>query len=166
MPDIGMIAGAIGALKGASEIVSGLIGVRDQAILQAKVIDLQRAILEAMSSAAAAQSQQMGMMEELRGLREQIEAFEDWKTVETRYVLKDFGSQTFAYQLKEATSENPAHLACPTCFGNRQRSILQFQGDYGGQRHFKCHSCKDEFQLGTYSPPPTSSADSDWSPFA
>ena len=54
MPDASMIASAVSSLKTASEIAKSLIGLRDTALLERKVAELNREILAAQQSALSA----------------------------------------------------------------------------------------------------------------
>lgn len=45
MVDVSLISGATSGLKAAAGMASDLVAIRDHAVLQSKVIDLQRTIL-------------------------------------------------------------------------------------------------------------------------
>jgi hypothetical protein len=91
-----------------------------------------------------------------KNMLEQLARFEKWETEEQRYQLKDFGGNTFAYELKpEAAQGEPPHIICPNCYQKRQKSILQGRGKDALQRDmYHCPSCENEFNLGTRVPPP------------
>lgn len=151
------IATGYSALKSAYELAKGLKDINDRVALNAAVIDLQEKILSAQEAAAAAK-------DKLRELRETIEALENWGTMAARYQMKDFGGSTFAYELiAEKANGEPIHRACPRCFENRKRSILQFDYKDASQRdHYKCHACDSKFEFGNsvrYTPQVNRSSD-------
>ncbi|MET3648044.1 hypothetical protein [Phyllobacterium ifriqiyense] len=138
------IAEGYGALKAALEIVKGLKDVNDQVKLNAAVIELQSKILDAQEATS-------GAKDRLKELETEIAELKAWDKQAARYQLKDFGEQTYAYELKAASSNGePAHLVCPTCYQKKVRSILQFQHTYGGRRSFKCYECTNTIELGRY----------------
>ena len=150
MADMGSIAAAIGGLKTAAEITKGFLDLKEAAAVQGKVIELQGVILAAQSSALAAQSDQMTLLEEIRGLKAQMAKLEAWEAEKNRYILKDYGGGTLAYELKpDAASGEPMHRVCPACYQKGHKSILQFRFLTSiGQDNYLCPSCKTEFQFG------------------
>ncbi len=150
MVDMSLIAGAVSSLKTASEIVKGLVDVRDQAVFTSKAIELQRIIVDALASAATAQSEQISLVEQIRGLQSEISNFNNWESTATRYHLKDMGGSTFAYELKDGNAEvEPIHLACPRCFEKKTRSVLQFvERNYYQRDKYKCPECQSDFEFG------------------
>ena len=67
-----------------------------------------------------------------------------------RYQLKDYGGNTFAWELKaDAANSEPIHRLCPACFSKRRKSILQFDLHTGAsQDRYDCPACKAEFDFG------------------
>lgn len=140
------LATGFSALKSAYEIARGLKDINDRVTLNAAVIDLQEKILSAQESAASAKDR-------LRELQATIAGYENWEATAARYRLKDFGEGTFAYELAVNDPDGePAHLACPNCFQERKRSILQYNHSGHGRRHFDCLACGKKLELGTYVP--------------
>lgn len=150
MVDISMITGMIGSLRAATDIASGLISLRDEAVLRSKVIELQTLILGAQSSAIAAQSALMEDADKIRGLEERISELECWQVEASRYELREYGRETFAYAIRdECRNGEPSHRLCPTCFQSRRKSILQFQHRSAEQQDiYECLPCKKTFFFG------------------
>jgi DNA-directed RNA polymerase subunit M/transcription elongation factor TFIIS len=144
---VGEIATGYSALKAAYEMAKGLKDIHDRVTLNAAIIELQEKILSAQEAATSAKDQ-------LRELQAAVNAFEDWKRIAARYDLKDYGGSTFAYELNaNLDHQEPIHRACPKCFENRKRSILQFSFKDQSQRdHYKCHGCGSEFEFGVSVP--------------
>ena len=158
MPDLTVIAGAIASMKTAGDIAKGLIGIRDEAKIRERVIELQQVILSAQQSAIAAQSGEFELMEQIRNLEQKLVELQDWEREKKRYRLRDFGGGTFARELKdeEVTADEPKHLICANCFDQRRKSTLQFQGHDINKRILQfCPGCKTQFALGIPEKPPT-----------
>ncbi|MER9032423.1 hypothetical protein [Mesorhizobium sp. M0674] len=137
------IATGYSALKAAYDLAKGLKDINDRVALNAAIIELQEKILSAQEAASSAK-------DKLRELQETVAEFEDWNATATRYQLKDFGGSTFAYELiAEKANGDPVHRACPKCFDNRKRSILQFDyRDMSQRDHYNCHGCGSKFEFG------------------
>lgn len=138
------IATGYSALKSAYEIARGLKDINDRVALNAAVIDLQEKILSAQEAATDARQR-------LRDMQALIDSFNQWEEIVTRYTLKDFGGNTYAYELRaEVANGEPHHLLCPNCYQNKRRSILQYEDTYSGRRQFECQSCGKSVRLGAY----------------
>lgn len=138
------IAAGYTALQAALGIAKGLKDIDDQVKLNAAIIELQGKILEGQEATTEARNR-------LRELEAKLDEREAWDAKAARYALKDYGEGTFAYELKpnQANGE-PIHRACPNCFENKRRSILQFQfRSDNGQDHYKCTACNHEFEFGS-----------------
>jgi hypothetical protein len=141
--DIGSIAGVASSLKTAGDIAKAMIGLRDAATVQAKVIELQGVILAAQGSALTAQSDQMAMLERVRDLEAEVARLKAWDAEKQRYELKDMGRGTLAYALKaEAKGTGPDHSLCAQCYEEGVKSILQAEIRFPGRCHvLACHRC-------------------------
>jgi hypothetical protein len=150
MVDMSAIAGALSALKGANDIAQAMIGLRDAAAFQSKLIEFQAKIIEANNSAFAAQDERTAFLRQISNLESEVAALKAERSRLQRYELKDFGGNTFAYQLKESEANGePIHRACPNCYGNGHISILQFDfRTAASQDKYVCHSCKSELEFG------------------
>lgn len=137
------IAAGYTALKSAYDLAKGLKDIDDRVKLNAAIIDLQEKILAGQQATAEAQDR-------LRDLERQLAERDAWETTAARYVLKDFGGSTFAYELlSEQANGDPIHRACPNCFQKRSRSILQHRyRDAASREHYRCPSCEQDFTFG------------------
>ncbi len=152
MIDIGSMAAVAGSLKTAGEIAKAMVGLRDAAVVQSKVIELQGVIMSAQSSALTAQSDQFALLERVRELEAQMAELEAWESEKQRYELKDYGGGTFAYELKEPeVSGEPPHRICAACYQKGQKSILQFSHiSQANHRHiYDCNVCETRFSLAS-----------------
>jgi len=146
---VGEIAAGLSALKSAFDITKTLVDIGDKVALNEVAIKLQGQIITAQQAAISAQ-------ERLHELEASVRAHEDWSAQKARYKLTDYGVGTFAWELKPDCAEGePAHRACPKCFEQRNRAILQFKNrTHAGQDLFVCSSCETEFFFGAYDPKP------------
>jgi hypothetical protein len=146
MADPLTISGAIASLKTAGEIAGAFVGLRDQAIIQTKVIELQTVILAAQQSALSAQGEQFALLEEKRDLEAQIAHLEAWGREKERYQLQEIGRGSFAYVLKpDAHGSEPAHMICPNCYQHGRKSLLQATDALAlRQRVHRCPACRTE----------------------
>jgi len=128
MPDIAAIAGVTSALNAALDISKTMLGVRDQALFQAKSIELNREIITAQQNAMAANAAQANLFERIRALEKEGSDMEKWETEKKRYELKRVALGSYAYSLKANTGDTEIpHWLCTTCYENRKKSILQAQ---------------------------------------
>ena len=72
MVDVSAIAGMMTALRGATDITKAMIELRDAAMIQSKVIDLQAKILEAQSAAFAANDERRELLERIEALEAEV----------------------------------------------------------------------------------------------
>ncbi|MPY74477.1 MAG: hypothetical protein GEU87_09455 [Alphaproteobacteria bacterium] len=146
MVDIGTIAAAVSGLNTAREMTQALIGVRDAAVLNDKVIELQSVILAAQGNALTAQSEQFALLQQVRELEEQMARMETWDAEKEKYELKDVRSGVFAYARKEGMEPaEPPHHICADCYQNRQKSVLQKVTRMPGRAHvLVCQQCGSE----------------------
>lgn len=85
--------------------------------VQGKVIELQSVILNAQSSALAAQSEQFISLQRISELEKRIAQIEAWDAETGRYQLRDYGRGRFAYELKvDSANGEPTHRLCAACF--------------------------------------------------
>lgn len=132
------------------------MSLRDTAQVQSKVIELQQAILNAQSGALDAKTEQGDLLDRLRKAEAELAALQSWDEERSRYSLRDYGNQTFAYELIPAKAHEgePSHRLCPRCFEARKKSILQFQYENFGVKYFRCLECSSEVPLGVRQPWP------------
>jgi hypothetical protein len=150
MVDMSAIAGAIGALKAANDIAQAMIGLRDASAFQSKLIEFQAKIIEANNSAFAAQDERAALLRQISDLEGEVATLKAERSRLQRYELKDFGGNTFAYQLKQSEANGePIHRACPNCYNKGHISILQFDFVTAGrQDRYDCRSCNSQFEFG------------------
>lgn len=136
------IAQGYSALKAAFDMAKGLKDIHDQVKLNSSVIEFQSKILEAQEAVGNAR-------ERLGDLQAEIDRMNDWTATASRYRLKDFGGQSFAYELiPDKANGEPLHLTCPECFRTKNLSILQYDDTYHGRKRYECLACGKKVMLG------------------
>ncbi|MGZ9722812.1 hypothetical protein [Rhizobium miluonense] len=150
---IEVIGNTVDTLQSISQMISSTAELEDVSALKKKLGEMSSLVLAAHGKAVAAQVEVMKMMLENFDLHAQLMQVDRWEGVAARYRLKDFGGQTFAYELKpEYAVSEPAHTICPHCFENQRKSLLQFLYETATlQRVFKCGGCSQEITLGLQS---------------
>jgi Zn finger protein HypA/HybF involved in hydrogenase expression len=141
------IRGALGALQSASNIIKTFAGMRGDSENSAKLLELQKQIMAAQTSAIQANAAQTALIERVRDLEAQIAKFETWNAEKQRYELKAISPGALAYALKaEASGSEPPHYICQTCYEKGKKSILQFSPstmvDVGIPNTFDCPDCE------------------------
>lgn len=124
--DYAAIHAAIVGLKAASDISTTLLGMKVTGEVQAKVIELQTALLGVQSAALLATTAQYELQERVRTLEAQLKKRVDWETIRTRYRLVSpwrSGAQVYALRRDASDGEQP-HVACTACFHNERIVIL------------------------------------------
>lgn len=148
--DLGQIAPLLSSINAVTTIARGMVGLRDEAMLQQKVNELLREIMSANSAAMSAQVASLSLVQQIDELKKKLATLEAWEREKSRYQLVDHGGETFTYLLKsDAANGEPIHKLCTTCFAKGQKSILNFRfhTDYG-RDFYRCDPCDKEFPLG------------------
>lgn len=130
------------AIRTASGVVKDLRGLKTDAAVAEKAIELNGLILDIQEQFMAAQADRAALADEVRQLRAQLDAKEDWRNERMRYREHSFDTGAMAYvHIGEGTE--PKHFICPNCFEEGQKRVLQPcalpQGD-----GLKCPRCKSE----------------------
>jgi hypothetical protein len=167
MVDMSAISGLVLSLRAATDISKAMIGLRDAAMIQGKIVELQGVILSAQQSALSAQADQFTLLERVRELEKQIADVEAWEQEKQRYELVELYAGGLAYRIKELVrGSEPPHFICAACYQKRQKSLLQ-GSDFYSQRTLTCPDCKTEviqYQGGAGNSP--ARVASDYDPFS
>jgi hypothetical protein len=150
MPDISAFAAALSSLNAAKDIAQAMIGLRDSAAFQTKLLEFQSKLLDANRAAFAAQDERAALLERIRALEEKVASFETWEAEKQRYELKPFGTG-FAFVLKpEAQPTETPHQLCANCFARGDKSYLAkvpnntARSALGMGIVYRCSVCKAE----------------------
>ena len=147
--DLLAIQAAITSLKSATDISKRILEIKSNSEVQAKVIELQAALLEAQGSAISATTAQFELQEKNRSLEERLRAANEWGDQESRYSLVcpwQNAAQVYALKRSASDGEEP-HFLCANCFHNRKRVILN-PLKRSGWILLACPSCKATAETG------------------
>lgn len=147
MPDLSALAAALSSLNAAKDIAQAMIGLREGAVFQAKLIEFQSKLIEANNAAFAAQDERSALLERIRSLEKEVADLTAWEAEKQRYELQEVYPGATAYVLKEdAKGTEPVHWLCTTCYQRSKKSILQKEGkasDAAGRLlYWGCPDCK------------------------
>lgn len=144
MVDMPAIASLMTSIKAVTDIARAMKDVRDANLIQTKVFELTREILDVQRYALEANALQFAQSQRIHELETKIAEFEEWNKQKDRYRLVKFTNGMIAYVLKEGTENGePEHAICPNCYEDGKVSILQRERRDPGRRVFYvCHRCK------------------------
>jgi hypothetical protein len=126
---IDAITGALSGLKTAAEITQALLALKTDAIVSAKVSELNRAIFDLTGKLLSVQVEQSAQLRRVRDLEAQIAEFKHWEKEKKRYELKELVPGTLVYRVKPVAQKGePVHDLCPHCYQQGVKSILQYSG--------------------------------------
>ena len=133
-------------LKVATGLITGILETKNEFEAKGKFRELQTALLEVQAHAISATTAQFELLERVRALKEQLNAFNDWDEQGPRYTLVcPWQNAAQVYALRKASSDGEvAHFLCPNCFLRRQRVIFNPVVDKGNRYRVAlvCPSCK------------------------
>lgn len=143
--DMSDLASAITSLKTAIDIVKLVRGTTNAHEIEDRVLDLKRALSDALSSQIEAQQFQAAILTRNRELEEKIVQLEKRTADKDHYELKPIGSGAVAYMLKPGMrgSETP-HWLCPACFERGNKSVFQVTAMFPGK--YRCARCETTTQ--------------------
>jgi hypothetical protein len=103
----------------------------------------------------SAQEAQFALVKRVDELEKEMVALKTKSIQLQRYQLKDYGGNTFAYELKESEARGePSHRACTTCCQQGHISILQFEFNSKGQDWYECKRCNSRQKFGALNSSP------------
>ena len=163
--DLTVIGGAITGLKTSAGLLKDLIDAKTMVEVNAKAIELQRALLSAYADAISAKETQSALQDEIRELKSHLAKNEEFAADMKRYKLHQPYPGATVYALKEDMSNGePPHYLCTNCYQSKRKSVLQVLDNKEGWQIFVCSNCKASastgFRLGVKAkfPPPESTA--------
>ncbi len=149
MVGITAISGVVGALNGAVSISKAILGLRDEVLIQAKVIELNGEILSAQQRAFDANTEHLALLTGVSDLEKQVADMETWNAEKAKYELRQVSSfGSYAYTLKIADGPEPRHYLCATCYDRGKKSVLQGTTVLEMRRRmFTCANCSTRIPI-------------------
>ena len=147
---IAEISAGLGSLKAAKDLIQAMNGMQTGAAINDVKLTLQGHMLDAQQGLFAAQEAQSTSTSRIRDLEQQIVALKDWSAEKQRYQLHDVGRGAMTYVPKLGMENGePPHWLCVRCFGQGQKSFMQFKGQSvtktggnGDTSTYGCDACK------------------------
>jgi hypothetical protein len=151
MVDFSAITGTIAALKGVTDIAKAIKDLHPSGALDAKIRELNSRILEAQSSAFAANDERSALIERIRALEAEVAGLKAWDAEKQNYQLKEVYAGSFAYVLKPiGGGVEPIHWLCPACYQQGKKSLLQYNGRSASESRssiYGCPRCKNAIRV-------------------
>lgn len=144
MQELTFIQQTFTSLQAASQLVKALIGVRDTALIESKMIELRDHIIEAQNGMMQSQTQQSALIQEVHALKQQIMKMEAWNKEKQRYQLVSPWPGCYVFALKEsAKGFDPPHWICANCYEKGSKEYLHFAEIHDRCRRniVKCAHC-------------------------
>jgi hypothetical protein len=124
------------SLKAASDMAQAMVDLRDTAAFQAKAVEFQRTISDALGRAIVAQQERATLLETVDELKKEVADLKAWEAQKQRYEMKDAGNGVIAYAVKEeARGSEPPHWICADCYEDAKESVLQPEIRFPGRTH-------------------------------
>lgn len=160
------IGGALSSFKTLTDIAQSFLQVRDTALIQGKVVELQAAIIGAQNETMAIQAAHAPLVARVKELEQEIVRLKDWEAEKQRYRLTEIDGLAFVYSHKPGMEAGePAHWLCQKCFREGHPSTLQFfrsielSGRMGLLSEWRCNSCGGPVMVKRGSTPRASEPD-------
>jgi hypothetical protein len=115
MVDVSAIGVVMTSLNTLVNMTKAMKDVHDATLIDGKVFELQRAILETQQSVFAANEERMALVEEVREAKAQIARLEAWDAEKQRYELKDVGDGIARLRRKRSDARRrtaPSNMCC------------------------------------------------------
>jgi hypothetical protein len=142
-------AAALGVLKSAYELLRDLRKSSDPSVLKAGLEEVTERLLAAREDAFKMAQDFDALLGENKRLRAEISSNQAWETEEKRYQLREIFPGSFAFVLNDGIREGePQHTVCPTCFKQKQISIMQKVNAV----QLGCQVCKTQIDYRNSSP--------------
>jgi hypothetical protein len=144
------IATLITGIKGTIDIAKGLKSAYDSHTIAEAQTDILERLLAVQGEALTLQERHSSLMLENESLSKKLREFHDWEKQKESFVLKEVSARIYVYVSKvpDKTVANPPYY-CSNCFGLKQLSILQYQGNGEDYHKFDCQRCGKSFLYNT-----------------
>lgn len=139
MEIVATIDGALGTLDKVLGVVKTARTLLKGPDVTADLLDLKSSLLAVKTENLALVEQNHALVKRVHELEQTIARYDDFDVEAKKYELRTLAPGSVAYALKDsAGGGEPPHHLCPTCYGERRKSILQFaKQDF----HFDTLSC-------------------------
>lgn len=138
-------------LLAVKDLAGAMVGLRDAALINSKVIDLQQAIMAAQSGALSAQQEHFMLSMRVKALEDECVRLKDWSAEKEGYALAEVAAGVFVYLPKERMGTIQAtHKLCCHCFEAGHKSLLQQARNAQLVFTLSCHECRAVLEFRRY----------------
>ena len=141
--DAGTIQAAIVGLKFIGESLRAIAGTRIDIAANGRVAEALEKLGQVQDAVFQLREVNASLQEENLALKARAREQDAWAAIEAKYTL----TQTPGGAMVWSTDGPPPHYACPRCFDEHKRSILQDRRVAAGL--YDCPACKREFGVGS-----------------
>lgn len=129
MADMSTIGAVVTSFNLAKDMAKAMVGLRDAQLMQAKVIELNTQIFDALDKALTAKQEHAALVERIRDLEKEIVGLKAWDTENENYELRNLAGASVVYAPKDSMKGGGrAHYLCANCYSDRKKSFLQQVG--------------------------------------
>lgn len=122
--DIGSIAAVLSSMKTATDIAAILTGMKTDAAVQSKAIELTTALLQVQQQLMATQLEQMELIGKVAELKAKLAEVTAESAQRDSYERHQFVTGQFAYTLKgESSDDKPRYYLCSRCHENDKKQV-------------------------------------------
>jgi predicted RNA-binding Zn-ribbon protein involved in translation (DUF1610 family) len=132
------LLGAAQSVQSLFSLLKAAKGLANYNEIVAAVADINAKLMQANSVALSAQSEQSALASRVVSLEKQLSTYDNWERTAATYELKDVASGVYVY----VSIKGVRHWACPKCFQERKRHVLQRQYP----PCYKCPDCEMEIE--------------------
>jgi len=136
------ITAALGSLKAATDILGGMVALKNQSEVQAKVVELTNVIINLQHQLLGMQAEHATQTGRQAELEAQLRELSEWAVNKAHYRLHRFDAGGFVYRYKAQDDDDSApHDLCTQCFEKHIKSILQAAEPEGWHKALRCPHC-------------------------
>jgi hypothetical protein len=143
--DMSLVSAVTGNLNAGLQVVKAIVGMKVDAAVTAKTVELQGILATAMSQVLELQQGLIAAHARVRELEAEKSSRSAFDADAGRYDLRAVAEGGFAYALKsDAANGQPEHWLCASCFDQRKKSILQYAKADLGRKIYACPNCQTQ----------------------
>jgi predicted RNA-binding Zn-ribbon protein involved in translation (DUF1610 family) len=129
-------------LRFAIDTIRTVVGTKTQIAADGRIADALDHLGRVQDTLFELRNELAALQEENHTLRAKVSERAAWEATAAKYALIQAPGGAMVYR----TEEPPGHYACPRCFGDQKRVILQDRRVASGT--YDCPECKRDFNVG------------------
>lgn len=137
------VATAIESTKAAFGVTKAMVTLRDEALVQERVFELNGLLAGLQQQMLQGQLEQMELIDELRELKRELEAIKNAQEKDALYERYQIERGPFVYKLKAERGQEAGHFLCSACFEKEHRHVtLHTIGSF-----YVCPACETKLRF-------------------